>query len=46
MTKLIPENLTFSVVGHLPIVKDFAKKGKLIEPWTPWSIAKWKFHRG
>lgn len=31
MTKLLPENLTFSEVGHLPIVKDFAKKINLIE---------------
>jgi hypothetical protein len=31
MTKLVPENLTFSEVGHLPIVKDFAKKIKLVE---------------
>jgi|GEM_PF-2943667 len=26
MTKLLSENLTFSEVGHLPIIKDFAKK--------------------
>lgn len=31
MTKLVPENLTFSEVGHLPIIKDFAKKIKLVE---------------
>ena len=31
MTKLVPDNLTFSEVGHLPIVKDFAKKIKLVE---------------
>ena len=31
MTKLLPDNLTFSEVGHLPIVKDFAKKIKLVE---------------
>lgn len=31
MTNLLPENLTFSEVGHLPIVKDFAKKIKLVE---------------
>ena len=31
MTKLLPENLTFSEVGHLPIVRDFAKKINLIE---------------
>ena len=31
MTKLLPENLTFSEVGHLPIVKDFAKKIRLVE---------------
>jgi len=28
---LVPENLTFSEVGHLPIVKDFAKKIQLVE---------------
>ena len=28
---LVPENLTFSEVGHLPIVKDFAKKIRLVE---------------
>jgi hypothetical protein len=31
MAKLIPADLTFSEVGHLPIVKDFAKKIKLVE---------------
>jgi transposase len=31
MAKLLPENLTFSEVGHLPIVKDFAKKIRLVE---------------
>lgn len=31
MTKLLSENLTFSEVGHLPIVKEFAKKIKLVE---------------
>jgi transposase len=31
MIKLVPEHLTFSEVGHLPIVKDFAKKIKLVE---------------
>ena len=31
MTKLIPENIKFSEVRHLPIVKDFAKKIKLVE---------------
>ena len=31
MTNLLPENLTFCDVGHLPIVKDFAKKIKLVE---------------
>jgi len=30
MTKLIPEDLTFSEVGHLPIIKDFAKKINLV----------------
>lgn len=28
---LVPENLTFSEVGHLPIVKEFAKRIKLVE---------------
>lgn len=31
MTKIVPDNLTFSEVGHLPIVKDFAKKIRLVE---------------
>ena len=31
MAKLIPENLTISEVGHLPIIKDFAKKIRLVE---------------
>ncbi len=31
MEKLVPDNLTFSEVGHLPIIKDFAKKIKLVE---------------
>ncbi len=31
MEKLVPENLTFSEVGHLPIIKDFAKKIRLVE---------------
>lgn len=31
MAKLIPADLTISEVGHLPIVKDFAKKIKLVE---------------
>jgi len=31
MTKLVPESLTFTEVGHLPIIKDFAKKIKLVE---------------
>ena len=31
MENLVPENLTFSEVGHLPIIKDFAKKIKLVE---------------
>jgi len=31
MEKLVPENLTFSEVGHLPIIKDFAKKIELVE---------------
>ena len=31
MTKLLPNNLTISEVGHMPIVKEFAKKIKLVE---------------
>ena len=31
MKELIPKNVTFSEVGHLPIIKDFAKKIKLVE---------------
>jgi len=31
MENLVPENLTFSEVGHLPIIKDFAKKIQLVE---------------
>ena len=31
MKELIPENLTFSEVGHLPIIKEFGKKIKLVE---------------
>lgn len=31
MAKLLPENLTFSEVSHLPIVKEFANKIKLVE---------------
>jgi hypothetical protein len=31
MAKLIPADLTFSEVGHLPIIKEFAKKIKLVE---------------
>ena len=31
MAKLLPENLTISEVGHLPIIKDFAKKIRLVE---------------
>ena len=31
MATLLPENLTFSEVGHLPIVKEFTKKIKLVE---------------
>jgi len=31
MKELIPGNLTFSEVGHLPIIKEFAKKIKLVE---------------
>ena len=31
MENLVPDNLTFSEVGHLPIIKDFAKKIKLVE---------------
>ena len=31
MRNLVPDNVTFSEVGHLPIIKDFAKKIKLVE---------------
>ena len=31
MEKLIPEGLTFSEVGHLPIIKEFTKKIRLVE---------------
>jgi len=31
MENLVPDHLTFSEVGHLPIIKDFAKKIKLVE---------------
>jgi transposase len=31
MENLVPDNLTFSEVGHLPIIKDFAKKIRLVE---------------
>ncbi len=31
MEALVPENLTFSEVGHLPIIKEFAKKIRLVE---------------
>jgi hypothetical protein len=31
MKSIIPADLTFSEVGHLPIVKAFAKKIKLVE---------------
>ena len=31
MKPLIPENLSFSEVKHLPIVKDFAKRINLVE---------------
>jgi transposase len=31
MENLVPEHLTFSEVGHLPIIIDFAKKIKLVE---------------
>ena len=31
MEKLVPEHLTFSEVGHLPIIKGFAKKIELVE---------------
>ena len=31
MEKLVPENLTFSEVGHLPIIKEFTKKIRLVE---------------
>lgn len=35
MEKLVPENLTFSEVGHLPIIKDFAKKIRIVETLDP-----------
>ena len=31
MKKLIPDNLTFSEVGHLPIIKQFAKQINLVD---------------
>jgi hypothetical protein len=31
MKELIPEDLTFSEIGHLPIIKEFAKKIRLVE---------------
>jgi transposase len=31
MTTLVPDDLTFSEVGYLPIIKDFAKKIRLVE---------------
>lgn len=31
MTTLLPDDLTFSEVGYLPITKDFAKKIRLVE---------------
>ena len=31
MEKLVPEDLTFAEVGHLPIIKDFAKKIELVD---------------
>ena len=31
MIRLLPKDLTFSDVGHRPIVKDFAKRIKLVE---------------
>ena len=35
LEKLVPENLTFSEVGHLPIIKDFAKKIRIVETLEP-----------
>lgn len=31
MERLVPENLAFSEVGHLTIIKDLAKKIRLVE---------------
>ena len=31
MENLVPDILTFSEVGHLPIIKDFAQKIGLVE---------------
>ena len=31
MKQLIPDNLTFTEVGHLPIVKQFAKQINLVD---------------
>jgi len=31
MTKIVPDNLTISEVGHLPVIKDFAKRIRLVE---------------
>lgn len=39
MSALIPENLTFSEVGHLPIVKHFAQKLHLVETFDTTSIS-------
>lgn len=41
MTALIPEDLTFTEVGHLPIGKHFAQKLHLVETFDTWSRAKW-----
>jgi hypothetical protein len=31
MQQLIPDNLTFTEVGHLPIIKQFAKEINLVD---------------
>jgi hypothetical protein len=31
MEQFIPDNLTFSEVGHLPIIKQFAKEINLVD---------------
>jgi hypothetical protein len=36
MQQLIPDNLTFTEVGHLPIIKQFAKGGAEPIPAISW----------